>query len=293
MKKRITASDILIYVIVSIFILFCILPFILVVSASLSDEEMIVKYGLKLWPQNLSFEAYRYAFKYPQDILNSYGVTIFVTAIGTILNLLFTILLAYPLSKASFRYRRPISVFLFFTMLFNGGLVPTYILLKNYLHLYDTIWVMIIPLLIVPGNVFLLRVFFQGVPSSLYESALMDGADEFSMLTHVALPLSKAGIATITFFIILLYWNDSFTGLMFVEDPKLTPLQLLLTRLVNYIQYVKTSEVASGGMISATKIPDNSLLFAMCVIATGPMIFVFSFFQKYFVRGLLSGAIKE
>jgi putative aldouronate transport system permease protein len=292
-KRKPTLSSIVIYAALIAFVLFCILPFALVLSSSFSDEEALKEYGIGFFPREFSLEAYRYAFQYPDDILNAYGVTVFVTVVGTVLNLLLTVLIAYPLSKQDFRWRRPMSFYLFFTMLFNGGLVPTYLLLKNYLHLYDTIWVLILPLLIVPGNVFIMRVFFQGVPRSLYESAVIDGAGEWTMLFRIGIPLSKAGIATVTFFIILLYWNDTFTGLLFLEDPKLTPLQLLLNQLVNYVQYVQQNAVVSGGMISAADLPDKSLMFAMCVIATGPMLFVFSFFQKYFVRGLTAGALKE
>lgn len=165
MRKKLSASTILIYCLVSIFVLFCVLPFILVISASLSSEEAIIANGIRLWPQDLTLDAYKYAFKYPEDILNSYGVTIFVTGVGTVLNLIFTILIAYPLSKSHFRWRRQMSFYLFFTMIFSGGLVPNYLLLKNVLHLYDTIWVLIIPLLIVPGNVFLLRNYFRCIPN--------------------------------------------------------------------------------------------------------------------------------
>lgn len=292
-KKKITASTILIYGLVCLFVLFCVLPFILVISASLSSEEAILENGLRFWPQSFTLEAYEYAFKYPEDILKSYGVTIFVTVVGTILNIILTISIAYPISRAHFRWRKQVSFYLFFTMLFSGGLVPNYLLLKNVLGLYDTIWVLIIPLLIVPGNVFLLRVFFQSIPDSLFESARIDGASEWKMLTKIAIPLAKPGIITVTFFIILMYWNDSFTALMYTENTDLTPLQLMLTRLVNYVQYIKQTEATGGLIASGSVLPENSLMFAMCCIATGPMLLVFSFFQKYFVQGLTTGAVKE
>jgi putative aldouronate transport system permease protein len=292
-KGRTLPSTVLVYFCICLFVLFCVLPFILVISASFSGDAALREYGPGLLPREPSLEAYQYAFKYPEEVMRAYGVTIFVTVVGTVLNLALTILIAYPLSKRTFRYRRPLSFYLFFTMLFNGGLVPTYLLIKNYLHLYDTIWVLILPLLIVPGNVFILRVFFQGIPESLYESAVIDGAGEWTMLFRVAIPLSKAGIATVTVFIVLLYWNDAFSGLLYLENPDLTPLQLKVTQFMNYVQNVKQSEVASGGLISSATMPSRSLLFALCVIAIGPMMFVFAFFQKHFVRGLTAGAIKE
>lgn len=291
-KKRLTASKVLIYTLVSVFVLFCVLPFILVVSASLTSEEAIVENGLRFWPQDFTFDAYKYIFKYPEDILRSYGVTIFVTVVGTILNMLFTIWIAYPLSRMDFRWRRPIAFFLYFTMLFSGGLVPNYLLIKNGLHIYDTVWALIIPLVIVPGNVFLLRVFFQSVPESLYESARMDGATEYEMLYKIAIPLSKPGLVTIMFFVILMYWNDAYTALIYTEDVALTPLQIMLSRLVNYVQYIKQSEMVGGLVASGGALPENSLMFAMCCVATGPMLIVFSFFQKQFVRGLTAGAVK-
>lgn len=292
-KKKKSLSMIIIYAAVSLFVLFCVLPFILVISASFTSESSIVENGLRFWPQDFTLEAYRYIFKYPGDLLRSYGVTIFVTVVGTVLNMVFTILIAYPLSKMQFRWRKPVAFYLYFTMLFSGGLVPNYLLIKNVLHLYDTIWALILPLLIVPGNVFLLRVFFQSVPESLYESARLDGASEYQMLWKIALPLSKPGVVTIMFFIILMYWNDSYTALIYTEDTALTPLPIMLSRLVNYVQYIKQSEMVGGLVSSGGNLPENSLMFAMCVVATGPMLFVFSFFQKYFVRGLTVGAVKE
>lgn len=291
-KKKISVSTIVIYAMVSIFVLFCVLPFILVISASFTSEEAIVENGLRFWPQDFTFDAYKYIFKYPEDIVNAYGVTIFVTVVGTILNMLFTIWIAYPLSRMKFRWRRQMAFYLYFTMLFSGGLVPNYLLIKNGLHIYDTIWALILPLIIVPGNVFLLRVFFQSVPESLYESARMDGASEFQMLYKIAIPLSKPGLVTIMFFIILMYWNDAYTALIYTEDVALTPLQIMLSRLVNYVQYIKQSEMVGGLVAGGGTLPENSLMFAMCVVATGPMLIVFSFFQKHFVRGLTAGAVK-
>lgn len=291
-KNKISVSTIAIYVLVSIFVLFCVLPFVLVISASFTSEEAIVANGLRFWPQDFTFDAYKYIFKYPEDILRSYGVTIFISVVGTALNMIFTIWIAYPLSRMKFRWRRPMAFYLYFTMLFSGGLVPNYLLIKNGLHMYDTIWALIVPLIIVPGNVFLLRVFFQSVPDSLYESARMDGASEFQMLYKIAIPLSKPGLVTIMFFIILMYWNDAYTALIYTEDVALTPLQIMLSRLVSYVQYIKQSEMTGGLVTGGGTLPENSLMFAMCVVATGPMLIVFSFFQKHFVRGLTAGAVK-
>ena len=175
--------------------------------------------------------------------------------------------------------------------MFGGGLVPTYILIKRYLNMYDTVWVLIFPLLVQPGNVVLLRVFFQSVPSSLYESATIDGASEYNQLFTIGMPLIIPGIATITFFTILMFWNDSYTAIIYIENTDLTPIQILLTKMTQYIDYIKKQ--GGSGMLGVTDVPDSSITYAMCVVAAGPMIFLFSCFQKYFVQGLTAGGVKE
>lgn len=291
-KKRNNAANIFIHTAVALFALFCLVPFILVISASFSQEEKLLLNGVSVIPQGLSLEAYEYIFRFPDQILRAYGVSVFVTVAGTVLNMTFMIPFAYAISKPSFRYARIFTFYMFFTVMFSGGLVPTYILIKKYLHLYDNIWVLIIPLLVQPGNVVLLRVFFQGVPASLYESAKIDGASEYRQLWDVGIPLIVPGIATITFFSVLMFWNDSYTAIIYIENTELTPIQIFLTQMTQYLNYIKQN-LGSGGLIKPEDVPTNSILYAMCVVAAGPMILLFSFFQKYFVRGLTAGAVKE
>lgn len=291
-KKKVNAANIVIHAAVALFALFCLVPFLLVISASFSVDEKLLLNGVSIIPQGFSLKAYDYIFKFPQQILRAYGVSIFVTVVGTVLNMAFMIPFAYAISKPSFRYARILTFYMFFTVMFSGGLVPTYILIKKYLNMYDSIWVLIIPLLVQPGNVVLLRVFFQGVPASLYESARIDGASEYRQLWSVGIPLIVPGIATITFFSILMFWNDSYTAIIYIENTNLTPIQIFLTQMTQYVNYIKQN-LGSGGMIKPEDVPSNTILYAMCVVAAGPMILLFSCFQKYFVQGLTAGSVKE
>ena len=291
-RKKIPFSMILIHFLVILFVLCCIVPFILVISASFSDDNDLVLNGVSFVPRIFSVEAYKYVFKYPEQIFRAYGVSIFVTVVGTILNMAVMLPFAFAISKFRFKFRKVLTFYMFFTVMFGGGLVPTYILIKNYLHMYNTIWVLIIPLLVQPGNIVLLKVFFQSVPSALYESAEIEGANEFQQFFRIGLPLIVPGIATITFFTILMYWNDSYTAIIYIENTKLTPIQIFLTQMSQYVNYIKQS-MGTGSIINLDEIPTKTILYAMCVVASGPMIILFSFFQKYFVQGLTAGSVKE
>lgn len=274
-----------------LFGLFCLAPFIMVVSVSLTPQSIIDEFGFQFIPKEISFEAYQYLFRFPEMIIRAYGVSIFITVVGTILNLVLTAMLAYPLSRMEFRWRKGISFYLFFTMIFSGGLVPSYILIRQYLHMQDTLWVLIIPSLVVPNNVFLLRVFMQGMPNELYESAWLDGASEYRTFTSIVLPLMKPGLATVGLFTVLMYWNEVITGKLYIENSDLLPLQNILDQFTQYIQYIMSHGGSTGGL-AITNVPSDSILFAMCLIAAGPMMLVFLFFQKYFVAGLTMGAMK-
>jgi putative aldouronate transport system permease protein len=177
--------------------------------------------------------------------------------------------------------------------MFSGGLVPSYMLIKQYLNMYDTIWVLIIPLLVQPSNIILLRVFFQSVPTSLFESAKIDGASEYRQLWTIGMPLIIPGIATVTFFSVLMFWNDSYRAIIYIQDTRLIPIQIFLTQMSQYVDYIKKNLGLAGGLLNANDVPSESILYAMCVVAAGPMIVLFSFFQKYFVRGLTAGSVKE
>ena len=290
-RKKNDGVLVLIYFAVGLFALFCLLPFIIVISASFSEEKRLMLEGASLLPRGFSLVAYKYVFKFSDQVLRAYGVSIFVTVIGTFLNMALMLPFAYAVAKPTFRYKRVLTFYIFFTVMFNGGLVPTYMLIKKYLNLYDSIWVLIIPLLVQPGNIVLLRVFFQSFPASLYESAKIDGASEYTQFFKVGMPLIVPGIATITFFSVLMFWNDSYTAIIYIENSELVPVQIFLTRISLYIDYIKKN--GGSGMLGTTEVPSESILYAMCIVAAGPMIFLFTAFQKYFVQGLTAGGVKE
>ncbi len=284
---------VVIHISVAFFAICCIVPFVMVVAASFSNEERLLAEGVGLMPRGISLNAYKYVFKFFDQVLQAYGVSIFVTVVGTVLNMAFMLPFAYAISKPTFRYRRILTFFMFFTVMFSGGLVPSYMLIKQYLNMYDKIWVLIIPLLVQPSNIILLRVFFQSVPTSLFESAKIDGASEYRQLWSIGMPLIIPGIATVTFFSVLMFWNDSYTAIIYIEDTRLIPIQIFLTQMSQYVDYIKKNLGLAGGLLSANDVPSESILYAMCVVAAGPMIVLFSFFQKYFVRGLPAGSVKE
>jgi len=271
----------------------CLIPMITVISISISSEDDIMKYGYQIIPKHIDFLSYEYIFAYPKQILNAYGVTFFVTIGGTILALLINSMAAYALSRKQFEYRNPLAFLIFFTTMFSGGLIPWYILITNYLHLSNTIWVMIIPSLASPWNMFLLRTNFKAIPDSIIESAKIDGANEMYIYYKLILPLSKPALATIGLFFSLGFWNDWWLCLLFIDKSGLFNLQYILYRMMANITYLTSQMPLNLGLVVDTsQIPNESARMATVILAAGPMLFVFTFFQKYFVQGLTVGSIK-
>lgn len=286
MKKNIktVSSRSVIYIVLGVFVVCCIIPLILAISITFSSGSSIMRDGYKFIPSEWSIDAYKVLFNNFDGIWRAYGVSLFVTVFGLISSLSVTVLIAYPLSIDNFKYRNIVSFFVFFTMLFSGGTISYYIFTVKYLNLKNNIWVLVITQILVPSNVFLLRTYFSSVPNSIYESARLDGAGEYGIFLKMGAPLAFPGIITIGLFIVLQYWNDYITGMLFIDIQELFPLQLLLYKYSNYLQ-----DLSHGtGSLPA----DESMLFAMCIVATLPMLIVFMFFQKYFVRGLTAGAVK-
>lgn len=292
--KNMSISKALIFIILLILSLSCIIPILAIVSISLSHEADIVAQGYNLLPANIDFSAYKFIFEKPKGILTSYAVTIFTTTVGTSLSLLIMSLIAYPLSRPTFAYRNKIAFFVFFTMLFNGGLVPWYMVITRGLNfLPNTIWVMIIPYLANAWNIMLLKSFFATVPDSLIESARIDGSSEIRTFFTIALPLAKPGLATIGTFMALLFWNDWWLPLLYVNKAELQNLQFMLYKILSNAQALAEQLEQSGNMmVDAKDIPTESMRMAMCVLAMGPMLFVFPFFQKHFSKGITIGAVK-
>ncbi|MEK5238890.1 carbohydrate ABC transporter permease [Paenibacillus sp. FSL L8-0470] len=277
------------------FAFLCIFPFLFVVIISFTDEGALAREGYKLIPSKWSVGAYQYIFDSGDTLLRSYGVTIFVTVIGTIVSLLFIALYAYAISRKSFKYRNFFAFFAFFTMLFNGGLVPTYIVVTQFLGLKDSIWALILPLAVNAFYIMILRTFYStSVPDAIIESGKIDGAGEFRVFLTLVLPLSLPGLATIALFSTLGYWNDWFNALLYIDNPDLVPLQSMLMRIETSMQFIlQNSQNSSLSLEALRSMPQDTSRMAMVVLATGPIIFAYPFFQRYFIQGLTVGAVKE
>lgn len=287
--------QILLYGIGSLYSLLCLIPFVIVMSASLSRPIDLSKGGYRLVPRQVDWSAYRAIFEHPAVIVRAYGVTIAVTAATVVLGLLFMACAAYTLSRHNCRFRRPLSFYFFFTMLFSGGLVPSYIWTTQGLHLKDNVLVLIVPSLIHVFYLIMIRTFMQRLPDSLFESAKMDGASEFRICFQIALPLSVPVLSTVAFFSAMDKWNDWSTPLYYIDDKNLYPLQYLLYTIQKNIQALLSQMelLSSGGSsLNPADIPGENLLMAMAVVAIGPMLVIFPFFQRYFVQGLTVGAVK-
>jgi putative aldouronate transport system permease protein len=282
------------------FILACftfVLPMILVISISFSSELSVtaVNAGYSLIPKEFSLDAYKMAFANPDAIKNAYILTASQAILGTALALLVIGMVAYPLSRRNFAYKGVITFIIFFTMLFGGGMIPTYIIYTQWYHLGDSFWVYILPGLAGGAwNTLVVRTFFKGLPESLFESAKIDGAKELTIFFRIALPLSKAVFAAIGFMMMVGKWNDWGTSLIYIRTHKLYTLQYLLQRILNEADFLNglIENPIPGINVNQMKRPTETLRYAMCVIAAGPMLIAFPFFQKYFSKGLTIGAVK-
>lgn len=275
------------YIIVGLFALACLYPFLLVVAASFTDEKTLVMEGYRLFVQKWSVSAYKGLFSTKQ-IFYSYGVTIFVTVIGTLLSMLATSAMAYALSVKNLKSRGHLAFFMYFTMLFNGGLVPSYMLISKYLGMRDTIWVYIIPALVSAWNCLLLRNFFQDIPESLSESAKIDGANDIYILFKIILPISLPGLATIGLFYALAYWNEWYKAMLYIDSEKLVSLQYLIMKILRNADFM----ASTAGANLTVAIPTQTTRMATVVATIGPIILLYPFLQKYFVGGLTVGGVK-
>lgn len=272
-----------------------VLPLILLVMASLTSNTEITLHGYSFIPGEFSLEAYQYLWNEKSQIVRAYLVTIVVTALGTTVGLFLTILYAYALTKPAFPGKTFFAFYVFFTMLFNGGLVPTYIMYTRYLGIKNTLWGLIIPgLLMNAFNVILVRTFIQGnVPYSLTEAAKIDGASEFTIFGRVILPLAKPIIATVGLFIGVAYWNDWTNGLYYITDAKLFSIQQLLNNMMRNIEYLSKNANSNINLSSvASGVPEATVRMAIAVIGILPILIVYPFVQKYFVKGIAVGAVK-
>ncbi len=296
--KQLKFSKISLHIIFIIISLSFILPFFLVISASLTNEQVFLKEGVKLIPGQIDFSAYKLAFQNPKQIIDSYAVTSFQALVGTVMALFIMALCAYPLSRTTFPYKGIVTTILIIPMFFGGGLIPSYIINTKYLGLGNSVWVYILPVLVNVFQIVIIRTFFQGLPKSLVESAKIDGASEYTVLFRIILPLSKPVLATVGLINVLGRWNNWMTSLIYIKSENLYTLQYLLQRILREAEFLNkmaqdtVMQGAIGNILNLNAFPAETLKFAMCVIAAGPMLVVFPFFQKYFAKGLTIGAIK-
>ncbi|NLG84581.1 MAG: carbohydrate ABC transporter permease [Firmicutes bacterium] len=270
------------------------MPVILVIVVSFSGEQSVLRYGFSFFPKQWSLEAYKFLFALRYQLFNAYWITIQVTLLGTVLSLMTMSFYAYAISRKDFKYRNFFTFFVVITIMFNGGLVPWYLVSTQLLHLQDRLWGLIFPYLMDAWWVLILRTNFRtSVPEELIEAAKIDGAGEFRLFFSVVAPLARAALATIGLLCTLRFWNDWWLGLLLINDPRKTPLQLLLYRVYNAIQFLLQSPGNLPKEDVLSNLPANTVRMAMCVVVIAPILVVFPFFQRYFVKGLTIGAIKS
>lgn len=289
-------TEALMNVVLAVFSLCCIIPFIFVVIISFSSEESIRTIGYSFWPMAWSTDTYAYAFEKLPQIWRSFFNSVLITGIGTVLSTLICVLYSYALYRPDFKYRNFFNFFSFFVMLFGGGLVPTYIISKQVLGLSENYAALIVPLLVSPFNIIVMRTFFKSsVPLELIEAATIDGSGEYSTLFRIVLPIAKPGIATIALLNALAYWNDWFQSLLYIRQNKvLQPLQALLMELQNNVEYLNRmiGQMGTAAIMEAQRAPNQTLRMALVVMIVVPIACAYPFFQRYIVAGLTIGSVK-
>lgn len=270
------------------------LPFILIIMASVTDENTLIQYGYSFFPKKFSISSYSYLFTHADTIVHAYCVSIGVTCIGTALSILLTTMMAYPMSRKDFKYRNALAFIVFFTMLFSGGIVPSYIMWSKMLQVTNTYAALIFPTYLLGAfNVLLVRNYFMNnVPVALIESAQIDGAKEFTIFFKIMLPLSTPVLITIGLFTGLAYWNDWINALYYITNPDFYGIQNLLIYIMNNIQFITSGDGARMLGNNAVQVPTTGIRMAMAVVGILPIVIVFPFTQKYLTEGIVIGAVK-
>ena len=281
---------ILAYVCVGLMALICIIPFIVLISGSFTSENYIRTQGYSLFINEFSTKAYELIFRNPITVFRAYGISILITGVGTVLGTLLITMTAYVICRKDFKYRNHFSFFFYFTTLFNGGMVSTYIFYIQYLRLKDSLWALILPGLFNVFYLLIMRSFVNTIPPSLIEASKIDGAGEYRIFFQVVFPLLKPGLATVGLFMALGYWNDWYNAMLYINSNVKFPLQYMLYNLLQQTQAL--ARIASQSGISVADLPSNSLKMAMAIVATGPILLVYPFVQKYFVKGITVGSVK-
>lgn len=292
-SKNSGIGDVLIYL---IFIIVCIgilYPFWCIVSVSFMSAKEISSRGFSLWPGQLDFTAYKSIFVNPAHMLKAYGTTILVAVLGTLIGGIVTTLYAYTLSRKSYPFRRVLSFYSTFTMFFSGGMAAKYIITVSVLNLKNSLWVLILPIAFSAMNVIIVKAYFEQLPYSLVESAKIDGASEYTVFARIMFPLAKPAIATICLTMFVTYWNSYYEAMMYMDSGNYVTIQLLLQRMFDRIELAKSMASSGLAMADSSTVPTEAYRMAMCVMTVIPMVLVFPRFQKYFVKGMAIGAVKE
>lgn len=290
------STNVVFNVILTILSLMSVLPFIFVIIISLTDEKTLAMNGYRFIPEKLSLYAYEYIVNAGENIIRSYGVTILVTVVGTMIGLLLTGTYAYALSRKTYEYRKFFTKVITVPMLFSGGMIANYLIVTKVLMLKDSVWALILPICMNSFNIIVLRTFFKtSIPDAVVESAKIDGASEWRLFFQIIIPMALPGLATIGLFLTLGYWNDWFNALMYMDDKRWVPLQYLLMQIESSIDWLASNKSMMGvdGIQAAANLPKETIKMAIVVISTLPIIFAYPFFQRYFVNGLTIGAVKE
>ena len=294
-KVRLDSSDKIIrgftYVLVSLFSICCVLPFWLIIASSFSEESAILRTGFTLWPSRFSTYAYELLFRSPDQMIGAYVVTIGLAVTGTLIGLFVVAMTGYALQRQDFPFRNGIMFYIYFTSLFSAGLVPFYLLIVQTLNLRDTYWAILLPLLMSPWLIVLMKNFVKSIPFAITESGKIDGANDFKIFYALILPSLKPALATIGLFLALGYWNEwYYSSLFLTSQTPYRPLQFHLYNVINKVASLKNSVAGSNVVIE--DLPGETLKMATAVVATGPIILLYPFVQKYFVAGLTVGAVK-
>lgn len=279
----------MVYTVITVFALFCVIPFLLVVSASITPEADLRQYGFQLIPPAISFYSYEYVLQ-GRQVLTSYTVTVTVTVLGTAIGMAVTVPFSYVLASKKAKYARFLSFMTYFTMIFGGGLIGTYILITRWLGLKDNILALILPYLLNPFYAFILVSYFRTLPQELIDAATIDGANDIVIFWRIALPLAKPAVASVALFYALRYWNDWWLTLLFIDNPSLHGLQTMIRQIfsaANAAQYLNSTNV-----VMDQNIPTYGVQMSTVILTIGPIILLYPFVQRYFVRGLTLGAVK-
>lgn len=294
MKKEDRSFHITGYFFLGFFTILVILPFVILLSSSLTDEKTLIQNGFPIFPSVISLSAYTYIWENLSTFLGAFSVSTFVTVVGTFFNVLLTVLIAYPLSRKDLPFRRLFSFFVIFSILFNGGMIPTYLMYTQTFHIKNTLLGYILPNFLLNGfTILITRSYFtNSIHNEIIEAARIDGAGEWTIFQKIVLPISTPMLATLALLSGMAYWNDWTNGLIYVTDPKLSSLQNLLYRIIANAQFLNSSIASNFGGAQAM-LPVQTLKMAVAVITCMPVIFAYILLQKAFLRGISMGAIKE